>query len=170
MAEHQLSAWAEVAAALPWTTPYDELWAHSISRPEGQSVGRDEWFRGGRLNASVACVDRHLPQRADQVAILWEGEPGDRRSLTFRQLHEEVLALTRGLRGLGLGPGDRVVLHLGWLPETVVAMLACARIGAVHTVIPTPLPAEALADRIEDLAPKILFTQDGAWRRGSCCR
>ena len=154
-----LSAWAEVAAALPWTRPYDELWT------PGERLG--EWFVGGRLNASVACIDRHLPQRADQVAILWEGEPGDRRSLTFQQLHDEVCALTRGLRGLGVGHGDRVVLHLGWLPETVVAMLACARIGAVHTIIPTPLPAEALADRLEDLTPKILFTQDGAWRRGA---
>jgi len=154
-----LSAWAEVAAALPWTRPYDELWV------PGERLG--EWFTGGQLNASVACVDRHLPERADQVAILWEGEPGDRRSLTFGQLHDEVLALTRGLRGLGVERGDHVVLHLGWLPETVVAMLACARIGAVHTVIPTPLPAEALVDRLEDLAPKILFTQDGAWRRGS---
>lgn len=154
-----LSAWADVAAALPWTTPYDELWV------PGERGG--EWFAGGQLNASVACVDRHLPLQADRVAILWEGEPGDRRTLTFRQLHDEVLALTRGLRGLGVLPGDRVVLHLGWLPETVVAMLACARIGAVHTIIPTPLPAEALADRLEDLAPKILFTQDGAWRRGA---
>ena len=145
---------------LPWTRAYDELWV------PGATGG--EWFAGGQLNASVAiCVDRHLPQQADRVAILWEGEPGDRRSLTFRQLHDEVLALTRGLRGLGVVPGDRVVLHLGWLPETVVAMLACARIGAVHTIIPTPLPAEALADRLEDLAPKILFTQDGAWRRGA---
>lgn len=159
MAEPNLSTWAEVASTLPWTRLYDELWA------PGERGG--EWFAGGQLNASVACVDRHLPQHADQVAILWEGEPGDRRSLTFRQLHEEVLALTRGLRGLGVGRGDRVVLHLGWLPETVVAMLACARIGAVHTVIPTPLPAEALADRLEDLSPKVLFTQDGAWRRGA---
>lgn len=156
---YDLTAWAEVASELPWTRPYDELWV------PGESGG--EWFTGGQLNASVICVDRHLPQRADRVAILWEGEPGDRRSLTFRQLHDEVLALTRGLRGLGVVSGDRVVLHLGWLPETVVAMLACARIGAVHTIIPTPLPAEALADRLEDLAPKILFTQDGAWRRGA---
>src|SRR5665811_2033749 len=154
-----LSAWAEVASELPWTRPYGELWV------PGANGG--EWFAGGQLNASAICVDQHLPQRADQVAILWEGEPGDRRSLTFQQLHDEVLALTRGLRGLGVVPGDRVVLHLGWLPETVVAMLACARIGAVHTIIPTPLPAEALADRLEDLAPKILFTQDGAWRRGA---
>jgi acetyl-CoA synthetase len=154
-----LSAWAEVAEGLPWTRPYDELWI------PGERLG--EWFVGGRLNASDACIDRHLPERADQIAILWEGEPGDRRSLTFKQLHEEVRALTRGLRGLGVGHGDRVVLHLGWLPETVVAMLACARIGAVHTIIPTPLPAEALADRLEDLTPKILFTQDGAWRRGA---
>ncbi len=154
-----LSAWATVASELTWTRPYDDLWV------PGHAGGA--WFAGGQLNASVICVDRHLPHRADQVAILWEGEPGDRRSLTFRQLHDEVLALTRGLRGLGVVPGDRVVLHLGWLPETVVAMLACARIGAVHTIIPTPLPAEALADRLEDLTPKILFTQDGAWRRGA---
>ncbi len=154
-----LSAWAEVASELTWTRPYDDLWF------PGHAGGA--WFAGGKLNASVICVDRHLPHRADQVAILWEGEPGDRRSLTFRQLHDEVLALTRGLRGLGVVPGDRVVLHLGWLPETVVAMLACARIGAMHTIIPTPLPAEALADRLEDLTPKILFTQDGAWRRGA---
>ena len=168
MAEHEpiepagrpdLSVWAEVATSLPWTTPYDELWA------PGESGGR--WFAGGELNASVACVDQHLPERAEQVAILWEGEPGDRRSLTFGQLHDEVLALTRGLRGLGVVSGDRVVLHLGWLPETVVAMLACARIGAVHTIIPTPLPAEALADRLEALAPRVLFTQDGGWRRGA---
>ncbi|MHB8298570.1 MAG: AMP-binding protein [Dermatophilaceae bacterium] len=156
---YDLSTWAKAALELPWTRPYDELWV------AGETGG--EWFAGGQLNASVICVDRHLPQRADRVAILWEGEPGDRRSLTFRQLHDEVLALTRGLRGLGVTSGDRVVLHLGWLPETVVAMLACARIGAVHTIIPTPLPAEALADRLEDLAPKILFTQDGAWRRGA---
>jgi acetyl-CoA synthetase len=154
-----LSAWAKVAAELPWSRAYDELWS--------PAAGRGQWFTGGALNASVACLDRHLPQRAEQIAILWEGEPGDRRSLTFGQLHDEVLALTRGLRGLGVVPGDRVVLHLGWLPETVVAMLACARIGAVHTIIPTPLPAEALADRLADLGPKILFTQDGAWRRGA---
>jgi len=159
MAEPSLSAWASAASELPWTKAYDELW---VPGPTG-----GEWFAGGQLNASVICVDRHLPQQADRIAILWEGEPGDRRSLTFQQLHDEVLALTRGLRGLGVVPGDRVVLHLGWLPETVVAMLACARIGAVYTIIPTPLPAEALADRLEALAPKILFTQDGAWRRGA---
>jgi acetyl-CoA synthetase len=99
--------------------------------------------------------------------VLWEGEPGDRRSLTYAELDEEVAALTRALRALGVGAGDVVALHLGWLPETVVAMFACARIGAVHAVIPTPLPPEALVDRLVTLAPRVLFTQDGAWRRGT---
>ncbi len=151
--------WAATARGLTWQRPYDVLWQ------PGPRMG--SWFCGGRLNASVNCVDRHLEDRGDQVAVYWEGEPGDRRSLTFAELHEQVLALTRGLRGMGVGAGDRVGLHLGWLPETVVAMLACARIGAVHTVLPTPLPAEALADRLSALEPKLLFTQDGAWRHGT---
>jgi len=132
-----LAAWAAVADELDWNEPWTSLY-----EPEGP-YGR--WFAGGSLNAAVNCVDRHLLVRADQPAILWEGEPGDRRVLTYRQLHDEVGALAGALRGLGVGIGDRIALHLGWLPETVVAMLACARIGAVHAVLPTPLPVEALA-------------------------
>jgi len=102
---------------------------------------------GGVLNASVNCLDRHLPERADQVAVHWEGEPGDRRTITYGALHAEVATFADALRGLGVAPGDRVALHLGWIPEAVVAMLACARIGAVHGVLPASLPADALADR-----------------------
>lgn len=154
-----LAAWAAAAADLEW----DEPW-HDVFTPQGQ-FGR--WFSAGRLNLTASCVDRHLAQRADSPAIIWEGEPGDRRTLSFRQLHAEVCALTGALRTLGVGPGDRLALHLGWLPETVVAMLASARLGAVHTVLPTPLPAEALSERLEDFSPKVLFTQDGAWRHGA---
>ena len=133
-------------------------------RQDGQGKGR--WFAGGALNVAANCLDRHLPARADQVAIHWEGETGDRRTLTYGALHAEVVTFADALRALGVSPGDRVALHLGWLPETVVAMLACARLGAVHGVVPASLPADALADRLSDLQPKVLVTQDGAFRHG----
>lgn len=151
--------WTEVSDRLGLLTPYRSLWE------PGERSGT--WMPGAELNLSVSCVERHLPGRGDQVALHWEGEPGDRRSLTYAQLHEQVVALARSLRSMGVGVGDRVGLHLGWLPETVVAMLACARIGAVHTVLPAPLPAEPLADRLALLDLKVLFTQDGAWRHGT---
>jgi acetyl-CoA synthetase len=153
-----LAEWAAAAADLTWARPFDSV--HRAGDRGGQ------WFPGGTLNASVNCLDRHLPARADQVAIHWEGEIGDRRSLTYGALHAEVVAFTEALRGLGVEAGDRVALHLGWLPETVVAMLACARLGAVHGVLPASLPADALADRLSDLQPKVLVTQDGAFRHG----
>jgi acetyl-CoA synthetase len=148
--------WAAVAETLAWTTPPASLY-EPVDR-----LGR--WFRHGTLNAAVNCVDRHP---ADRPAIHWEGEPGDRRTLTFGELGSEVRALAVALRGLDVGPGDRVALHLGWLPEAVVAMLACARLGAPFCLIPTPLPIEALAERLEFVAPRVLITQDGAWRHGT---
>ena len=154
-----IERWRRVADDLVWSTPYDEVFR---ARPP-----YDEWFPGGRLNLSVNCVDRHLAARADHVAIFWEGEPGDRREVTYRALYEEVVAVAAALRDMGVGVGDRVALHLGWLPEAVVAMLACARIGAEYTVIPVPLPAEALALRLDEFSPRVLFTQDGGWRHGA---
>jgi acetyl-CoA synthetase len=152
--------WAAVADALTWATPPSALY-----EDEGR-YGR--WFPGGTLNVAVNCVDRHLDGHLDdRPAIHWEGEPGDRRTLTFRELADEVIALAAALRALDVGPGDRVALHLGWLPEAVVAMLACARIGAPFSLIPVPLPVEALAERLEILAPRVLITQDGAWRHGT---
>lgn len=148
--------WAAVAAGLAWTTPF-----RSVYEPEGR-YGR--WFRDGTLNAAANCVDRHVDERP---AIHWEGEPGDRRTLTYRELADEVATLAAALRGLGVGPGDRIALHLGWVPEAVVAMLACARIGAPFSLIPVPLPVEALAERLDSLAPRVLLTQDGAWRHGT---
>lgn len=152
--------WAGAADLVDWLVPYESLWQPNES-------GSGSWFCGGRLNAAQACVDRHAEADPERLAIRWEGEPGDRRNLTYAQLRTEVVRLARALRGLGVGQGDVVALHLGWVPETVVAMLACARIGAVHAVLPTALPGEALADRLEQLDARILFTQDGAWRHGS---
>jgi len=156
--EAALAGWADAASSLTWAQPWEAVYRDD--RPGGS------WFAGGLLNASVNCLDRHLPERADQVAIHWEGETGDRRTITYGALHAEVVSFAEALRGLGVEPGDRVALHLGWLPETVVAMLACARLGAVHGILPASLPADALADRLSDLGPKVLVTQDGALRHG----
>lgn len=155
----KLRAWERVARQLDWATDWASVWA---SAPP-----LDSWFEGGSLNLSQNCLDRHLAEGAGRTALLWEGEPGDRRALTYRQLHEEVVSLTRALNGMGIGTGSRVALHLGWIPETVVAMLASARTGAIYTMIPTSLPAEGVAERLTEFSPDVLFTQDGAWRRGS---
>src|SRR5882672_1270435 len=167
--EAALAGWGEAAAGLTWARPFDAV--HRDDRPRGDGgggsrQGSGQWFPGGVLNASVNCLDRHLPERADRVAIHWEGETGERRTITYGALHAEVVTFADALRGLGVEPGDRVALHLGWIPETVVAMLACARLGAVHGVLPASLPADALADRLSDLGPKVLVTQDGAFRHG----
>ena len=154
-----LQRWSAPADELPWLRRPDSLWV------DGPRYGT--WFPGGRINAATACVSHHAEQRPDTVAVRWEGEPGDRRCLTYAALDDQVTALGRALRGLGVGVGDVVALHLGWLPETVVAMFACARIGAVHTIIPTPLPAEAMADRLTTIRARVLVTQDGAWRHGT---
>jgi acetyl-CoA synthetase len=154
-----LEAWAAEAARLEWGVPPERL--HDTG-----PTPHDRWFIGGALNVAANCLDRHLADRGDRVAVHWEGEPGDRRILTYRELHAEVVAFSAALADLGVGPGDRVALYLGMVPETIVAMLACARLGAVHCVLFSALPAEALADRLEDLRPTVLVTQDGSWRHG----
>ena len=154
-----LRRWAPVVAQLPWGVAPEPLWQ------PGPRQGR--WFGSGRLDAATTCVGRHAAARPDALALAWEGEPGDRRTLTYAALADEVAALARGLSGLGVGAGDVVAVHLGPLPEAVFVLLACAQLGAVCSVIPTPLPAEALAARLTTLAPRLLVTQDGAWRRGA---
>jgi acetyl-CoA synthetase len=150
--------WAENASSLTWTKRWDEVleWKPPWVK----------WFVGGRLNVSVNCLDRHLDANGDRVAYLWEGEPGDARTLTYRELHAEVCRFANGLRSLGVAKGDRVAIYLGMIPELPVAMLACARIGAVHSVVFGGFAAEALRDRINDAEAKVLVTADGAWRRG----
>jgi acetyl-CoA synthetase len=152
--------WAEQAKALTWSKPWDTVmeWTPPWVK----------WFVGGKLNVSVNCLDRHLEDGGgDKVAYHWEGEPGETRTITYRDLYEETCRFANALRSLGVGKGDRVAIYLGMVPELPVAMLACARIGAPHSVVFGGFSAEALKDRINDAQAKILITADGAWRRGT---
>ena len=151
--------WAEQAGRLDWSRPWD-----SVMEWDPPWV---KWFTGGQLNASMNCLDRHVEAGGgDKVAFLWEGEPGDARAITYAELLEEVCRLANALRSLGVRKGDRVNIYLGMIPELPIAMLACARIGAPHSVVFGGFSAEALRDRINDAEAKVLITADGAWRRG----
>jgi len=151
--------WEEQAERLDWNTRWDTVmdWTPPFVK----------WFVGGTLNASVNCLDRHVEAGGgDKVAYHWEGEPGDTRTLTYRDLLDEVSRLANGLRSLGVRKGDRVNIYLGMVPELPIAMLACARIGAPHSVVFGGFSADSLRDRINDAEAKVLITADGAWRRG----
>jgi acetyl-CoA synthetase len=125
------------------------------------------WFIGGKLNVAYNCLDRHLDGwRANKAALIWEGEPGDRRVYTYRQLHREVCQFANALKKLGVEKGDRVAIYLPMIPEAAIAMLACARIGAPHSVVFGGFSAKSLRDRIEDAGAKVLITADGGYRRG----
>ncbi len=125
-----------------------------------------KWFEDGVLNLSYNCLDRHLETSADKVAYHWVGEPGDTVDLTYRELYEAVCRLANGLKSLGVKKGDRVAIYMGMVPELPMAMLACARIGAVHSVVFGGFSSDALADRILDADARVVITQDGAWRGG----
>ena len=125
-----------------------------------------KWFADGELNLSYNCVDRHLESHGDQVAYHWVGEPGDTRTLTYSDLYVEVGKFANGLKSLGLEKGDRVAIYLGMVPELPIAMLACARLGLVHSVVFGGFSSEALASRILDTDARVVITQDGAWRGG----
>jgi acetyl-CoA synthetase len=126
-----------------------------------------KWFKDGELNVTYNCLDRHLDSRGDKVAYHWIGEPGDTRTFTYRELFEEVNRFANGLAELGVVKGDRVAIYMGMIPELPIAMLACARIGAPHSVVFGGFSSDSLADRINDAEAKVVITQDGAWRRGS---
>ena len=127
-----------------------------------------KWFVGGKLNVSYNCLDRHVEAgHGDQVAYYWEGEPGDARAITYAQLLNDVSRLANALRALGVSKGDRVNIYLGMVPELPMALLACARIGAPHSVVFGGFSADSLRDRINDAEAKVLITGDGAWRRGT---
>jgi acetyl-CoA synthetase len=152
--------WASFAEELEWSRRWDTVleW----NPPDAK------WFVGGTLNASVNCLDRHVKTpRRNKAALIWEGEPGDSRVLTYWQLHREVNQFANGLKSLGVGRGDRVAIYMPMVPELVVALLACARIGAVHSVVFGGFSAESLRDRINDAQAKVLVTADGGYRRGS---
>jgi acetyl-CoA synthetase len=158
-AEDPEAFWAEQAERLDWNRRWDTVmeWTPPFVK----------WFVGGTLNASVNCLDRHVEAGGgDKVAYHWEGEPGDTRTITYRELLDEVSRLANGLRSLGVGKGDRVNIYLGMVPELPIAMLACARIGAPHSVVFGGFSADSLRDRINDAEAKVLITADGAWRRG----
>jgi acetyl-CoA synthetase len=151
--------WAEQARALEWITPWQRVLDWQLPHAK--------WFVGGKLNASANCLDRHLdgPTR-NKAALIWEGEPGDRRVLTYWDLAREVRRAANALKHLGVTKGDRVAIYLPMVPEAVVAMLACARIGAVHSVIFGGFSAESVRDRVNDAQAKVLITADGGYRRG----
>jgi acetyl-CoA synthetase len=151
--------WAAEARTLEWMRPWDRVleWTPPHAK----------WFVGGRLNASANCIDRHLttPTR-NKAALIWEGEPGDRRVLTYWELGREVRRAANGLKKLGVRKGDRVAIYLPMIPEAAIAMLACARIGAVHSVIFGGFSSESVRDRVNDAQAKVLITADGGYRRG----
>ncbi len=125
------------------------------------------WFADGELNISYNCLDRHLASGGDKVAYHWVGEPGDTRTITYQDLADEVNRFANGLRSLGVNKGDQVAIYMGMVPELPIAMLACARIGAPHSVIFGGFSADAIVDRVDDAQAKLLITCDGAWRRGT---
>lgn len=151
--------WAEQAQSLSWFQPWSQVLDWS-------DAPHAKWFVGGKINASFNCLDRHLATRGNKAAIVWEGEPGDSRTLTYQQLHREVCKFANALKGLGVGKGDRVTIYMPMVPEATVAMLACARIGAVHSVVFGGFSADAVADRNNDAQSKLIITADGGWRRG----
>ena len=126
-----------------------------------------KWFTDGELNVTYNCIDRHLEAgHGDKVAYYWEGEPGDERVITYQELGDQVNRFANGLKSLGVKKGDRVAIYMGMVPELAVAMLACARIGAAHSVIFGGFSSDAIVDRVEDAASRVLITCDGSWRRG----
>ncbi|HWJ22739.1 MAG TPA: acetate--CoA ligase [Gemmatimonadaceae bacterium] len=151
--------WAEQARHLEWMRGWDHVldW----KPPHAQ------WFVGGKINASVNCVDRHVRgARRNKAAIVWEGEPGDRRTLTYWDLYVDVNRFANVLKRLGVERGDRVAIYLPLVPEAAIAMLACARIGAIHSVIFGGFSPESVRDRVNDAEAKVLITADGGYRRG----
>ncbi len=163
---HQLSLdepetfWREHTTDLVFRTPWKTFLEWSLPKAR--------FFGGATLNLTETCLDRHLATEArTRAAIVFEGEPGDVRTLTYFELHREVVRLTAALADLGVVAGDRVAIYMGMVPEAAVAMLACARLGATHSVVFGGFSSDALRDRINDSGAKVLLTQDGAWRRGN---
>lgn len=158
-AKDPVAYWENWAQKLDWFKPYGTALEWNL--PDAK------WFVGGKLNACYNCVDRHVSGgRGNKTAIIWEGEPGDVRTITYSELKDEVSKLANALKELGIGKGDRVCIYMPMVPELAMAMLACARIGAVHSVVFGGFSAESLFDRINDGQAKLVITTDGGWRRG----
>ena len=160
-AADRLAFWDSQANRLQWETP----WEQTLDWSQAPFA---KWFVGGTLNVSVNCVDRHVEAGlGDKVAIHFEGEPGDTRSITYADLQEQVCKAANALTDLGVTAGDRVAIYLPMIPEAAISMLACARIGAAHSVVFGGFSAEALRSRIDDAAAKVVITSDGGYRRGA---
>jgi acetyl-CoA synthetase len=156
-----LAFWAEQAERLTWDTHWDEVldWSNPPFA---------KWFVGGKLNAAYNCLDRHIEAgKGDKVAFHFEGEPGDTRTITYAELHREVCQAANALTDLGVQAGDRVAIYMPMIPETVMAMLACARIGAPHTVVFGGFSSDALKGRIQDCDARVVITADGGYRKGA---
>src|SRR3954464_2144782 len=156
--------WAEMAGS-------ELVWSKQWSKVLDWKLPWARWFDGGELNVSANCLDRHLAARGEKVALLWEGEPQpngavEERKLTYRQLHAEVCKFANVLKGLGVAAGDRVAIYMPMIPEAAVAMLACTRVGAAHTIVFGGFSSDALRDRINDCGAKVCVTADGGYRRG----
>jgi acetyl-CoA synthetase len=152
--------WAKQAESLHWFKKWDKVMEWNL--PHAQ------WFVGGKTNVAYNCLDRHLTTwRKNKAAIIWEGEPGEQRTLTYLQLHREVCRFANVLKGQGVKSGDRVAIYMPLVPELAITMLACARIGATHSIVFGGFSADALKDRINDAGCKLVVTADGGWRRGT---
>jgi acetyl-CoA synthetase len=153
--------WAKQAEEfLTW----DNKW-ESVSSVDF-NTGNIEWFKGATINASYNCIDRHLPQRANQTAIIWEGDEGEVKNISYQQLHDEVARFANGLKELGVGKGDRVIIYMPMIVEAAYAMLACARIGAIHSVVFGGFSPDSLKSRIVDCDAKVVITADYSRRGG----
>ena len=150
--------WGRIAGEIPWIEPPTKVLDWS-----GAPFAK--WFLGGKLNASAVCLDQHLARRAQKRAIVWEGEPGDQRTLTYSELHLEVGRCANALKKRGVKKGDRVAIYMPMIPELVFAVLACARVGAIHSVIFGGFSAHSIRDRVVDGGVTAVITADGAWRR-----
>ncbi|MBC2603906.1 acetate--CoA ligase [Puniceicoccus vermicola] len=152
--------WAEIASELHWFKPWDRV----LNEDEKPFF---KWFEGGKTNLAYNCIDRHIENGdRNKAALIWEGEPGDSRVLTYFDLYREVNQFANALKKLGVGKGDRVALYLPMIPELAIATLACARIGAVHTVIFAGFSSNSIRDRVLDCGARCVITADGGWRRG----
>lgn len=154
--------WGELAEQLDWSKKWDRVLEWDFNKPE------IKWFGGGKLNASYNCLDRHLNTwRSNKVALIWQGEPlEENRFFTYQQLHYRVCKFANVLKKFGVKKGDRVSIYLPMIPELPIAMLACARIGAIHSVVFGGFSSEALRDRINDCGSRVLITADGYYRSG----
>jgi len=155
--------WGEQAKRIHWFRPFSKV-KHTSFDPHHVSI---KWFEDGTTNAAYNCIDRHLAERGDQVAIIWEGDdPKDSKKITYRELHDQVCRMANVLRNRNVEKGDRVTIYLPMIPEAAYAILACARIGAIHSVVFGGFSPDSLAGRIEDCQSKVVITADEGLRGG----